>query len=218
MSSFSTPSESPATTPPSSPRPVLADFVGSSGPRDTPFKSGVIVSHLLRQQFRGWSVGFKALSYVSTSKPPSPNKDSLKPKKAATPKSPKPMDEVHECQAVSWYDPASATWEPHSDPLLPLDRRRCGKKATTKVTVNGEEIWCCGTHAKATPETCSTCAKNKHIDFDGSHGHSLLKRGYLSRSNKDSGGELVYVEGECQGLLREGEAKLAKKGHQRWAK
>ena len=121
------------------------------------------------------------------------------------------------CQAVSWYDPASATWEPHSDPLLPLDRRRCSKKATIKLTVNGEEVWCCGVHAKATPETCSTCAKNKHVDFEGSHAHSLLKRGYLSRSNKDGKDELVYVEGECQGLLREGKAKLAKKGHQRWA-
>ena len=128
----------------------------------------------------------------------------------SSPKASKPVVEAHACQAVSWYDPSGATWEPHSDPLIPLDRRHCGKKATIKVSVNGEEVWCCGTHAKDTPETCPTCAKNKHVDFDGTHKHRYLKTGYVLNGS--------FVEGECQGLLREGASKLAKKGLERWSK
>ena len=169
-----------------------------------------------RQARAGWMALFHSppTPHASPKEATPPPQKPSTPKKAdtpaSTPKASKPVVEAHACQAVSWYDPSGANWEPHSDLLIPLDRRHCGKKATIKVSVNGEEMWCCGTHAKDTPETCSTCAKNKHVDFDGTHKHRYLKTGYVLNGS--------FVEGECQGLLREGASKLAKKGHQRWSK
>ena len=213
-SPLATPEQSPCSSPRASLVPVL-----------TPKMAFVMGSTLecFRSRFAraGWLALFlnKPLSPKSSPKkadvpaPATPAPAKKSPKKA--PASPKPAEEVHECQAVAWYDPALATWEPHDDPNLPLDRRRCGKKAISSLDIDGEVVWCCGTHAKTTPEACSTCAKNKHVDFEGSHKHALCKRGFITTTKE---GKLVYTEGKCEGLLREGASKLAKKGHERWAK
>ena len=117
------------------------------------------------------------------------------------------------CAACSWNNPVAGF---DVDPLassgkIPMDRKKCAKAGSIQVKDHlGQEIWVCAVHAKATAETCSRCAKNKHVTCDHGHGFAYLQTGYIASDGK-------YCEGTCVALHREGASKLAKMGLKRMA-